>query len=185
MVGDGSDRVEGVSTRSAVRAAIVNRTNQATGVAVTSMSMIGLTAIYSVLWLLLFQALPRATTDPGASLPGATVVAVVLAALQTVTQFYLPHQVGSSSQLYGQIGVLVAFLGWFFFIGRAIAFAFALNAVVYEQVGSLSTVFFAVPVIREIPRRVPAVGRYFDLDHVTDGDRETPEGIDVPGVHRP
>ena len=169
----------------ALSAAIVNRINQATGVAVTSMSMVGLTAVYSVLWLLLFQTLPRATTDPGASLPGAAVVALVLAALQTVTQFYLPHQVDNSSQLYGQIGVLVAFLGWFFFIGRAIAFAFALNAVVYEQVGSLSTVFFAVPVIREIPRRVPAVGRYFDLDHVTDGDHEPRERIDAPRVHRP
>ncbi len=153
-------------------AAIVNRINQATGAAVASMSLFGLAAIYAVFWLLLFQALPRTTTDPGASLPGAAVVGAVLALLQTVTQFYLPHQVSSSSELYGQLGVLVAFLGWFFFLGRAIAFACALNAVIYEQVGSLSTVFFALPVIRVIPRKVPAIGRYFALDHVADRDDE-------------
>jgi len=89
-----------------------------------------------------------------------------------VTQFYLPQQVSSSSQLYGQLGVLIAFLGWFFFIGRSVAFACALNAVVYEQVGSVSTLFFALPVVRQIPRRVPAVSRYFALDHGRDGERE-------------
>ena len=57
-----------------------------------------------------------------------------------VTQFYLPQQVSSSSQLYGQLGVLVAFLGWFF-IGRSVAFACVVNAVIYEQVGSVSTLF--------------------------------------------
>ena len=99
--------------------------------------------------------------------------------------FYLPQQVSSSSQLYGQLGVLVAFLGWFFFIGRSVAFACALNAVIYEQVGSLSTLFFAIPVIRQIPRRVPAVERYFALDHVADGEPEPPESSGLPGVDRP
>jgi uncharacterized BrkB/YihY/UPF0761 family membrane protein len=166
-------------------AAIVNRISQATGVAVTSVSIVGMAALYCVLWLVLLQALPRATSDPGASLPGAAAIALVTAVLQAVTQFYLPHQVSSSTQLYGQLGVLVTFLGWFFFLGRAIAFAFALNAVVYEELGSLSKVFFALPVIRQIPRKVPAVRRYFALDHVADGGGEAPAHTDVPGVHRP
>ena len=143
---------------------VANRINQAAGAAVTSISLVGLAAIYAVFWLLLLQALPRTTTDPGALLPGAALLAAVLAVLQTVTQFYLPQQVSSSSQLYGQLGVLVAFLGWFFFLGRAIALACALNAVIYEQVGSVSTLLFALPVVRQIPLRVPAVERYFDLD---------------------
>jgi uncharacterized BrkB/YihY/UPF0761 family membrane protein len=175
--------VVGLVVSVSLSAAIINRINQATGVAVASMSLVGMAAIYTVLWLLLFQALPRTTTDPGASLPGAAFVGVVLAMLQMFTQFYLPQQVSNSSQLYGQLGVLVAFLGWFFFIGRSVAFACALNAVIYEQVGSVSTLFFALPVIRQIPRRVPAVGRYFALDHEPDGADETSTGPSpLPGA---
>lgn len=166
-------------------AAIMNRIRQATGAAVTSLSMVGLCAVFFGIWLLISQALPRQTTDPGASLPGAAVIALVMAGLQAVTQFYLPHQITSSSQLYGQIGVLLAFLGWFFLLGRTIAFSFALNAVIYEQIGSVSVFLFGLPVIRRIPQRIPAVGRYFAIDHVAGGAPAAPERADLPGVHRP
>lgn len=172
--------VVGLVISVALASAIANRISQAAGVAVSSVSILGMTAVYAVLWLLLFQALPRTTTDPGASLPGAALVGVVLGVLQLVTQLYLPNQVSNASQLYGQLGVLVAFLGWFFFLGRTIAFACAVNAVIYERVGSLSTVFFGLPVLRLIPQRVPAVGRYFALDHEPDSDP-----VDPPGVQRP
>lgn len=180
--------VVGLIISVSLASAIVNRINQAAGVAVSSVSIVGMTVIYSVLWLLLFQALPRTTTDPGASLPGAALVGVVLGALQMVTQFYLPERVSNASQLYGQMGVLVVFLGWFFLMGRSVAFAFALNAVIYERVGSLSTVFFGLPVVRQIPQRVPSVSRYFALDHEpddTDDGADAPEPTDLPGVQRP
>jgi hypothetical protein len=36
-----------------------------------------------------------------------------------------------------------------------------------------------------IPRRVPAVERYFALDHVADGEPESPPPSGLPGVDRP
>jgi len=154
--------------------AITNRIRLASGLALTSMSMIAVFAVYLVLWLLLYQSLPRATTDPGAALPGAAIVALTMTGLQGVTQLYLPNQIASASSLYGSVGVLVALLGWFFFLGRAIAFSFAVNAVVYEQVGSVSVFVFGLPLIRQIPRRVPVVARYFAVDYVATGDSGTP-----------
>jgi uncharacterized BrkB/YihY/UPF0761 family membrane protein len=167
--------VVGIIVGLALSAAIMNRIQLAAGAAVASISMFGLTAIYVAMWLLMYQSLPRTTTDPGAALPGAAVVAVVLATLQAVTQFYLPHQVDSAATMYGQLGVLVAFLGWFFFLGRAVAFSFAVNAVVYEQIGSVSTFVFRLPVVRQIPQRVPAVARYFAVDYVAQGEPDAPD----------
>ncbi len=180
--------VVGLVMSVSLASAIVNRINQAAGIAVSSVSILGMTALYAVLWLLLLQALPRTTTDPGASLPGAALIGLVIGVLQMVTQLYLPNQVSNASQLYGQLGVLVAFLGWFFFLGRSIAFACALNAVIYERVGSVSMLVFSLPVVRQIPQRVPAVGRYFALDHEpddADDADEAPEPSDLPGVQRP
>jgi uncharacterized BrkB/YihY/UPF0761 family membrane protein len=177
--------VTGLIVGLALSASITNRIQQAAGVAFASVSLIGLAAIYVVMWLFLFQSLPRKTTDPGAALPGAIVVALVLVGLQAITQFYLPHQIDSAAQMYGGIGVMVAFLGWFFFMGRVIAFSFALNAVIYEQVGSVSVLIFNLPVIRIIPQRVPRVAHYFAVDYVAEGEPEAPEPLQVPGVHRP
>jgi hypothetical protein len=52
--------------------------------------------------------------------------------------------------------------------------------------GSVSTLFFALPVIRQIPRRVPAVSRYFALDHDPDedDDENSAEPDTLPEVPR-
>ena len=160
----------------ALAGAIVNRIRQSSGLAVASISMVAVLVIYLVLWSLLYLALPRGTTDPSAALPGAALVALVLAGLQAFTQFFLPGQISNSSALYGSLGVLLAMLGWFFLIGRVIALSFAVNAVVYERVGSLSTFVFDLPGLRSIPRRYPAVGRFFELDHEPADDEGSPQG---------
>jgi uncharacterized BrkB/YihY/UPF0761 family membrane protein len=164
--------IVGIMVSVAFAAALLNRIRLTTGLAVTSMSFLGVTALYVVAWLLLYQTLPRSTTDPGASLPGATMVALLVAALQAFTQLYLPHRLESASAIYGSLGVLVAFLGWFFLAGRTIAFSFAVNAVLYEHLGSVSHLVFGLPVVRQLPRRVPAVARFFALDATT--GREEP-----------
>jgi uncharacterized BrkB/YihY/UPF0761 family membrane protein len=166
--------VVGLIVGVALTAAIVNRIRDATGVAVAGVSLVAVAAVYIVLWVTLYQTLPRATSDPGAALPGASIVALGLAALQAFTQLFLPQQIERASSIYGTIGVVVAVLGWFFFLGRALAFSFAVNAVIYEQLGSVSTFAFGLPGVRTIPRKVPAVGRFFDLEGFRDHLAEPP-----------
>lgn len=146
-------------------AAIVNSIRSATGVAVASASFVAVFGVYVVLWIFVYQALPRGTSDPGASLPGALLASSALTLMQAVSTLYLPGAIERSSELYGAIGVTLATLGWIYVLGRVLAFSFSLNAVVFEEVGSVSGVLFAVPGIRVIPRRYRRVARYFDLDH--------------------
>jgi uncharacterized BrkB/YihY/UPF0761 family membrane protein len=166
--------VVGIVVSVALTAAIVNRIRDIAGVAVAGVSLLAMAAVYIVLWAVLYQTLPRGTSDPGAALPGAAIVALGLAALQAFTQLFLPQQIERASSIYGTVGVVVATLGWFFFLGRALAFSFAVNAVIYEQLGSVSTFVFGLPGVRTIPRKVPKVGRFFDLEGFRDHVAEPP-----------
>jgi uncharacterized BrkB/YihY/UPF0761 family membrane protein len=157
-------RVLLVSTTLAVTAALVNRIRIATGVAVGGIALIAVAAVFVVLWLLLLAALPASTTDPGAQLPGAVLLAIVLTGLQGLTQLLLADRLAGASALYGAIGVSTVIVGWLFVVGRAAMLSFVVNAVIHEQFGSITEVVFGLPVLRAVPRRVPAVRRFFDLD---------------------
>ena len=142
---------------------LVNRIRHSLGIGVTSASFLVALAAYAVVWLLLATLLPRATTDPGALLPGALLNAVVLAGLQAVSQLYLPSRFERASSLYGAVGSTVVILGWFFILGRTVILSMSLNAAVYERFGSISTFVFGLPVLRAIPRRWTWLRRYFKL----------------------
>jgi uncharacterized BrkB/YihY/UPF0761 family membrane protein len=144
--------------------AAVGRIRQNLGVAVTGLSFLAVLAIYLVVAVLLASLLPRGTTDPGALLPGAAVVAVTLTGLQVFSQFYLPDRFDRASQLYGAIGATIVTLGWFFIAGRALVLAMVLDAVVFERFGSISQLVFGLPVVRILPRKWAWLRRYFDLD---------------------
>jgi uncharacterized BrkB/YihY/UPF0761 family membrane protein len=156
--------VVGIVTGMALLTVALNRIRDAAGLAIASVSFLAVGAVYVILWSMLYLTLPRASSDPAVALPGASIVALVLTGLQAVTQFYLPSRIESSSSVYGAVGVAVAVLGWFFILGRVIAFSFAVNAVLFEQLGSLSQFIFGLPVLRVIPRKSPAFRRFFDLD---------------------
>jgi uncharacterized BrkB/YihY/UPF0761 family membrane protein len=154
--------VVGILVALTLLAALVNRVRE-TNLALAGVSLLAAAGVYAVGWLLLGHALPRTTTDPGAGIPGAVLVGLALAALQAVTQLYLPTQISGASQLYGALGAAVATLGWFFILGRVIVLALVTDAIVYERFGSLSQVVFALPLLRVLPRRFPSVARFFDL----------------------
>jgi uncharacterized BrkB/YihY/UPF0761 family membrane protein len=143
---------------------VVNRIRLATGVAVGGLVVALVAVVYLVLWMVLMSALPSATNDPGSTLPGAVMVSTSLALLQAVTQLFLSTRLASASQLYGAIGVAAVIIGWLFLLGRLTMLGLVVNAVIYERFGSLSQVVFGLPVVRVLPRKVPAVRRFFDLD---------------------
>ncbi|MGI9602494.1 MAG: hypothetical protein ACR2QE_11455 [Acidimicrobiales bacterium] len=142
---------------------IANFIRQRLGIAAASLSFVAIVAVYAVLWPVLFLALPRNTRDPGATLPGAFLIALLLAGMQAFSQLFLPDVIDDATSIYGFAAASVTILGWFFVLGRGLAGAFALNAVVYEQHGSLSGFVFALPVLRLIPQRWAAFARFFDL----------------------
>lgn len=144
---------------------IISRIRSDLGLAVAGFSFLIAFAVYALAWVVLSMLLPRATTDPSALLPGAVIVGLTLVGMQAVSQLYLPNRFSRASELYGAIGTTIVTLGWFFFLGRAIVLAMAVNAVIYERFGSISQFVFSLPVLRILPRRFAWIRRFFGLDH--------------------
>ena len=126
----------------------INRVRDEAGTAAAGLSFGAGFVVYVVLIVLLMSTLPRGTTDPGAILPGAAVVATVIVGMQMFSQLYIPGKVADASDLYGGVGIAVVALGWLFIFGRSLSFAFSVNAALFERFGSLSTPIFALPVLR-------------------------------------
>jgi len=147
----------------ALVAVLVSRLKEDFGLAVASASFLPALIFYVLAWLGISMLLPRGTADPGALLPGAVLVGLTLAVMHAVSELYLPSNLDRASQLYGALGATIVTLGWFFIIGRAIAIAMELNAVIYERFGSISASVFSLPVLRILPRRSAHIRSFFDL----------------------
>ena len=160
--------IVGLVVGMALLAVMVNRIRAELGIGVASVSFLAAFCVYLVLWLAVSALLPRGSSDLGALLPGAALVALTVAAMQAVSQLYLPSRLDRASQLYGSIGAAVVTLGWFFFLARAIVLAMALDAVIHERFGRVSQFVFSLPVLRVLGRW-SRVRRLFDLDRELDG----------------
>lgn len=156
--------VVGIMLSLALCAILVNLVRSEFGVVFAGMSLMGVAVTYFVAWLALAMVLPRATPDPGALIPGAVLIGVVMALLQGVTQFYLPDRISQASSIYGGLGVTIVTLGWFFIIGRLAVLSMTINAVIYERLGSITSLVFSLPLLRALPRRSPRLASYFGLD---------------------
>lgn len=143
---------------------INNRIRNQFGIAAAGLTFGVSAAVFVVVFVALMSVLPRRTPDPGALVPGAVFVSLVVHGLQAFSQLYLPDRLSGASELYGGIGVAVVTLGWLFIFGRTIALSFAINAALFDRFGSISQGLFALPVLRTLPRRSAFVRRYFGLD---------------------
>jgi len=149
-------------------AILINRIRESLGLGLASVSFVPALFIYAIVWLGISLFLPRGTKDPGALLPGSVLVALTITVMHAVSELYLPDRLDRASQLYGAFGTTVATLGWFFILGRAVIISMELNAVVYDQHGSVSKVAFSLPLLRTMARRSPRVRRFFDLTGPSD-----------------
>lgn len=141
-----------------------NRAKTALGYGFAGVSFLPAVLIYTTAWLGVLYFLPRSTEDPGALLPGSALVGITIAAMQSLSEFYLPGRLARAGELYGSIGTTVVVLTWFFVLGRVVALAMVLNAVCYEKYGSVSKLVFSLPVLRGVARHSPHLRRFFDLE---------------------
>ena len=153
----------------------INRVRDEAGTAAAGLSFGAGFVLYVLLIVLLMSTLPRGTNDPGAILPGAALVAVVIVGMQAFSQLYIPGKVATASDLYGGVGIAVVALGWLFIFGRTLSFAFSVNAALFERFGSLSTPIFALPVLRLLPRHSRWIREYFALPDEADRSGERPD----------
>ncbi len=112
----------------------------------TWLSLIPTLLVDTALWLWTFTALTgRKRLRWKAHLPGAIVGAVGLEILKVVGGVYVPRLVGSSSALYGTLGVVFALLAWLALFGRLCIYAACLNVVRWEERNGTVRVDIEVP----------------------------------------
>jgi membrane protein len=97
------------------------------------------------LWLWSMSALTNVAVSWRSHLPGAVLGAIGFEALKAIGSVYVPRTVGSSSALYGSLGVVFAILAWLFFFGRLAVYAATLNVVRWEEEHGTVTVEIQLP----------------------------------------
>ena len=112
----------------------------------TWLSLVPTLLVDVALWLWTFQALTTRSGVPWrAHLPGAILGAVGFEILKIVGGVYVPRLVGSSSALYGSLGVVFALLAWLALFGRLSVYAACLNVVRWEEQHGTVRVDLEVP----------------------------------------
>ncbi|MFN8018894.1 MAG: hypothetical protein U0P45_12320 [Acidimicrobiales bacterium] len=157
-------RITAVGCLIVFSAGLLGHLRQGGGVALATGSVAMSAGVLGVGWFVMTWALPKATRDPGAMLPGALVFAGLMTCIQLFMHVYLPMAIDNASETMGSIGLTVASLGYLFAVGRVMAGCIVLNAVLWEKVGSISIFVFSLPLVRRLPARFPWIARFFDLD---------------------
>ena len=123
----------------------------------TWLSLLPTLAIDVALWLWTFRALTGRQGLPWrAHLPGAILGAVGFQILKIVGAVYVPRLVGSSSALYGTLGVVFALILWLALFGRLCVYATCLNVVRWEEHHGTVHVDLEVPNVPEVEDPVTA-----------------------------
>ena len=159
------------------RRAEPGRDNQ--GIAVVTTSWLVAGVVYGVGWFLVCHAAPPDQRPGGAAAGGgrgggARRPAVVRAVLPA-------GKLDDVTALAGGVGTAVVALGYMFLIGRVMATSLILDAVVFDRIGSVSELVFALPVLNRCLDDSPACARYFDLERDDPDDAAATEDDPTSG----
>lgn len=98
------------------------------GVAGGLLTIVGIGALYFVIWLRASEVLPHRDVPRRMLMPGAALVAVGAQCLHLFTVYYLSDRAERATSVYGAIGVALVLLLWLFIIARLIVGGAMLNA---------------------------------------------------------
>lgn len=94
----------------------------------TILTVLGMAAVYFLVWWRVSSVLPRREGPLRTLVPGAVLVAVGLQCLSLFTIYYLADRAERATSLYGAIGVALTLLLWLYIISRLLVGAAILNA---------------------------------------------------------
>jgi len=115
-------------------AGLATRARSDAGVALGFGASLVLVSIFGAVWFGASFLLPHPDEAGWTSfLPGAIVVGVGMALLQTVTANWVGPKLNHESALYGSLGVSFVVLGWLYVVGRLLVAAPLLNAAMLEH----------------------------------------------------
>ena len=90
-------------------------------------------------WWYVSWRMPHRNCPLIALAPGAALFAIGTEILYVVTVVWFPNYLEGKSELYGTIGLSVAFLLWAYLVGRLITLAAVLNAALWRRFGADSS----------------------------------------------
>jgi membrane protein len=135
------------------------------------------------LWWAVSWRMPHRPCPLIALAPGAAVFAIGFELLHLGTVIWFPHLIQSKSEVYGTIGIALAFLFWAYLIGRVITFGTVLNAALWARYGSESAHPLRFP---SPPAKLPIVGdRVSRIWERLFGNEPTPSGGNTPDGNPP
>jgi len=101
---------------------------ESSGLLGTILTVLGMAAVYFLVWWRVSSVLPRREAPLRTLVPGAVLVAVGMQCLSLFTIYYLADRAERATSLYGAIGVALTLLLWLYIISRLIVGAAILNA---------------------------------------------------------
>jgi uncharacterized BrkB/YihY/UPF0761 family membrane protein len=106
---------------------------ESTGLIGSVLTIVGVGAVYFLVWLKVSSILPHRDVPMRALVPGAVLVAAGAQGLHLFVVLYLAESAERAASVYGSIGAAIALLLWLFILARLVVSGAMLNATLAER----------------------------------------------------